>query len=157
MLLHRIQIKKEKEMKKVLSKASLGIVVMLLMLSFAGSAFAASEADEQIIQPRSENVFFSFPVSGTSGRCTGEALKHSTYTPYWVQFNWSSASNNIILNTVMHNSDHASRGQGKVLEGTSASIASTGTAYYYYHGNLWREFEWDPAVSVSGYFSPDNY
>lgn len=142
-------------MKKRFKKACLGILVIGITIFSSGSAFAkGEEAGTFGVVP---DVQFDFYVSGTSGSDTANVVKQSTNGPYWVQLISSTAPNNIIINTVMHNLDHEVRGQGKVLEGTSASIGSWGTAGYYYHGNIWREFEWDPGVSVYGYFSPDNY
>lgn len=98
---------------------------------------------------------FNFYVSGTKGGCTGGIVKRYNQK-YRVTFNYSSASNRIRINTRLHNSNHATRGQGQVLERTTNYINNSATPRYSYHLNIWREYRWDPSVLVQGNWSPDN-
>lgn len=144
-------------MKKRFGKLGLYAGVLMLMFVCAGTALAKGSDTNSMARGVVPDVYFYEQASGIVGFCTGEETKQSTNGPYWFEIRYTSAPNQIIVNTQMHNSNHEARGEGQVLEGTINSIPSNGTAGYLYHGNVWRQYWYDPAVFVEGWFSPDNY
>ncbi len=135
-----------------MKKIGVFTIILSLMLMLGRGVF---DNEIEITEHYGSTVPFDFSVSGTVGKDTSSKIKTVTNGPYRVYFQNSDAPNQIRLNTVMHDMSHNVRGQGKVLQYTDALIGSNGEAGNFYHGNLWREYEWDPAVEVWGTFSPD--
>lgn len=141
-------------MKKRFRTAGICFVLLTFLCLGAGGVFA-EEASTPM--PRAYVQEFGLKISGTSGRCTESVTKRESYAPYRIHFITSSAPNQIIINSVMHDASENVYGQGKVQQGTEAYINNSGTAGGWYHANLWREYSWDPSVEVNGIFSPDNF
>lgn len=78
---------------------------------------------------------------------------HQSAGRYVVNLENSSGSANV--KTVLHNSNHESRGSGTLDRGTRASFYNTGTAGYYYHLNMKRTYSGGD-IYVKGSWSPDS-
>lgn len=141
-------------MKKRFRTAGICFVLLTFLCLGAGGVFAEEVSAPM---PRANTQSFGFKISGTSGRCTLSATKMVSYAPYRIHFVASSAPNQIIINSVMHDASENVLGQGKVQQATVAHIDNSGSAGGWYHANLWREYSWDPGVEVNGFFSPDNF
>lgn len=134
-----------KRFKKLVLTSAL---TMCMVISTAATAFAHREI-------KSYNV----SVSGVRSADTVSVLKYHngkvTYGKFRIALDASTVSGNATLKVKMENSNHESRGSGKVTEPNTAAISNTGLAGYIYHLNLIRESAFSGSTVVTGTWSAD--
>jgi len=141
----KMDVKMMKRLKKLVLTSVLAIC---MMIATAVTAFAHREVKT-----------YNVSVSGHRAEDTGRAIKYHNgkqdYGKFRIALDSSSVKGNITLKVRMENSDHASRGSGKVTEPNTATINNSGTKGYYYHLNLIRENILGGSTVVTGTWSPD--
>jgi len=130
--------------KKVIS----AIIVVTTILTLAVISVSA----HRNVANYSISVGYSGKDSGSLTKCHNG---NETYGRYRVAVDQTTASGLININTKLENSDHESRGSGKVAENTTGTFTNSAVVNYNYHVNLKREYVWDSTVTVVGSWSPD--